>query len=206
MNTPAWNNEDGFTVAYYGNLKLQVSQRVEAHRGCYDGSAVNATGQLVAYLIEDTKAAAQTKLIDRLATYDAETPPPHWEPQGSGSKTIFKGRALYVTRINQTTWFATVMQDNGYPFAAVYSTSQARARILIETQVRMQQATLTVKRTGEKLTNHVGDAANGSRVTFPDGSTTTIWSPPWNQWNEAEEDRRALQYANQLWLERGNHV
>lgn len=39
-------------------------------------------------------------------------------------------------------------------------------------------------------------------VTFPDGTTQTIWSPPWNDFTPEEEDKCALEYAKQLWKEK----
>ncbi len=37
-------------------------------------------------------------------------------------------------------------------------------------------------------------------VTFPDGTQQTIWSSPWNNYTEDEEDAEALKYAENLWL------
>jgi hypothetical protein len=36
-------------------------------------------------------------------------------------------------------------------------------------------------------------------VTFPDGSKQRIWSPPWHDHNNREEDENALKYAQNLW-------
>lgn len=36
---------------------------------------------------------------------------------------------------------------------------------------------------------------------FPDGTTMTIGSPPWNEFDEEEEDEGALEYAVSVWKE-----
>lgn len=36
-------------------------------------------------------------------------------------------------------------------------------------------------------------------VTFPDGTTRIIWSPPWNDFTPEEEDQNALEYAKNIW-------
>jgi hypothetical protein len=54
---------------------------------------------------------------------------------------------------------------------------------------------IKVERTG----NCYSIASSEYLVTFPDGSIETIWSPPWHEWEEDEEDAKALEYACKLW-------
>jgi hypothetical protein len=54
---------------------------------------------------------------------------------------------------------------------------------------------IKVGRTG----NTYGMASSEYLVTFPNGVTTTIWSPPWNDFTPEEEDANALDYATELW-------
>jgi hypothetical protein len=42
-------------------------------------------------------------------------------------------------------------------------------------------------------------AASEYLITFPNGFQQTIWSPPWNDFTEKEEDDHALEYAEMLW-------
>jgi hypothetical protein len=44
-------------------------------------------------------------------------------------------------------------------------------------------------------------ASSEYKVVFPDNTSQTIWSPPWNDYTEQEEDEHALEYASELWLE-----
>lgn len=55
-----------------------------------------------------------------------------------------------------------------------------------------------VRRTGEIF------SISGSQylATFPDGSTQTFWSPPWNDYSTEEEDAHALEYAAKQWTEK----
>lgn len=57
---------------------------------------------------------------------------------------------------------------------------------------------LTLQRTG----NIFSIAATEYRVTYPDGHEGTVWSPPWNEWDDPEEDARASTYAAGQWLKR----
>jgi hypothetical protein len=54
---------------------------------------------------------------------------------------------------------------------------------------------LRVERTGKQYSI----ASNEFLVTFPDGTTQTIWSPPWNDFTKEEENRMAYNYARKLW-------
>jgi hypothetical protein len=54
---------------------------------------------------------------------------------------------------------------------------------------------LKVERTGRQYSI----ASSEFLVTFPDGTTQTIWSPVWNDYTEKEEDLYALEYAKHLW-------
>lgn len=57
---------------------------------------------------------------------------------------------------------------------------------------------ISVRRTG----NLFSIASAEYEATFPDGSTQTFWSPPWNDWTDDEEDSNAMDYAIRLWSER----
>ena len=59
----------------------------------------------------------------------------------------------------------------------------------------MSDASVRVERTG----NVFSFAATEYRVAFPDGATVLIWSPPWHEMGDAEEDAAALEYASALW-------
>lgn len=59
-------------------------------------------------------------------------------------------------------------------------------------------AALKLERTG----NVFGIASTEYKVTFPDGTTQSIWSPPWHELDDDEEDAEALKYAERLWAER----
>lgn len=48
-------------------------------------------------------------------------------------------------------------------------------------------------------------ASREFRVTYPDGSVGTIWSPPWHEMTPAEEESSARQYAMKLYA-KGEHV
>lgn len=58
---------------------------------------------------------------------------------------------------------------------------------------------MKVERTG----NTYSIASKEYLVTFPDGTQQTIWSPPWNSYdNEKDEDDAALEYAVEIWISR----
>ena len=57
---------------------------------------------------------------------------------------------------------------------------------------------VSVERTG----NCYSIASHEYHVTFPDGTTDTIWSPPWNDYTPQDEDDRALDYADFLWQQK----
>ena len=54
---------------------------------------------------------------------------------------------------------------------------------------------IMVERTGREFSI----AGSEYLVTFPDGTQATIWSPPWNDYTDDEEDIAALEYAQELW-------
>ena len=54
---------------------------------------------------------------------------------------------------------------------------------------------LVVERTG----NSYGINSAEYKITFPDNSSTLIWSPVWNELSDEEEDAGALEYAVELW-------
>lgn len=56
---------------------------------------------------------------------------------------------------------------------------------------------ISVKRTG----NIFSIAGSEYLVTFPGGTTSKIWSPPWNDFDPEEEDANALLYAAQQYAE-----
>ncbi len=35
-------------------------------------------------------------------------------------------------------------------------------------------------------------------ITYPDGHVGQLWSPPWHEWDDEEEDRRTLEAARKL--------
>ncbi len=53
---------------------------------------------------------------------------------------------------------------------------------------------MRVKRTGNKYA-----ASSEYLATLDDGTTETIWSPPWHELTEKKEDRRAIVCAYTLW-------
>lgn len=53
---------------------------------------------------------------------------------------------------------------------------------------------MKIKRTG----NIFSYSSSEYEVTYPDGFIGTIWSPPWHEWDDEEEDRRAKEYAEEL--------
>ena len=57
---------------------------------------------------------------------------------------------------------------------------------------------IRVERTGAQYSM----ASSEYRVTFPDGTTMTIWSPPWHEMAPDEEDERAMDEARRLWVKR----
>lgn len=60
--------------------------------------------------------------------------------------------------------------------------------------------TIRVEPTG----NLYSIASREFRVTYPDGSTGTVWSPPWHEMSEDEERDAAINYAMKLYLD-GKH-
>ena len=59
---------------------------------------------------------------------------------------------------------------------------------------------LKIERTG----NIFSFASTEFRVTYPDGHVGTIWSPPWHEMDDEEEDAAALEYARKMFAE-GKH-
>lgn len=51
----------------------------------------------------------------------------------------------------------------------------------------------------ERTGNVFSFASTEYRVTYPDGFVGTIWSPPWHEWDDDEEDARAMEYATAQW-------
>lgn len=51
----------------------------------------------------------------------------------------------------------------------------------------------------ERTGNIFSFASTEFRVTYPDGHVGTIWSPPWHELDDAEEDAAALEAARKLW-------
>lgn len=52
---------------------------------------------------------------------------------------------------------------------------------------------LTLRRTG----NIFSFASTEYEVVYPDGHVGAVWSPPWHEWDDDEEDERARDYAEQ---------
>lgn len=59
---------------------------------------------------------------------------------------------------------------------------------------------IIVERTGE-VRAFRGPMSSEYLITFPNGSTTTIWSPPWNDYSPDVEDAGALKAAGEQWFE-----
>lgn len=62
----------------------------------------------------------------------------------------------------------------------------------------MKKVTLTIEKTG----NIFSIAASEYKVTFPDGSTQTLWSPPWHEFDPEVEDAGALKQTAIIWFEK----
>jgi hypothetical protein len=60
--------------------------------------------------------------------------------------------------------------------------------------------TISVTRTG----NIYSIASTEYIIIYPDGSTEKVWTPPWNDWDDEEEDSKTLEYAEKRWIERIN--
>ncbi len=65
----------------------------------------------------------------------------------------------------------------------------------------MSESAIKIERTG----NIFSFASTEYRVTYPDGVIGTVWSPPWHEMDDAEEDAAALAYAEKLFRD-GKHV
>lgn len=63
----------------------------------------------------------------------------------------------------------------------------------------MSEFVVSVERTG----NVYSIASSEFLVTFVDGSTMSVWSPPWNDMTPEEEEAGALRYAEKSYLDRG---
>jgi hypothetical protein len=61
---------------------------------------------------------------------------------------------------------------------------------------------LKVERTGRQYSI----ASSEYLITFPDGTQETIWSPPWHEYTEEEEDKRTLYHAMCLWEDKGHDL
>lgn len=64
----------------------------------------------------------------------------------------------------------------------------------------MTRQQITIERTGN-LRGFRGPVSHEYLVTFPNGSTATIWSPPWNDYSPELEDAGALKAAGEQWFE-----
>lgn len=62
----------------------------------------------------------------------------------------------------------------------------------------MSKITISIERTG----NTFSIASTEFLITFPDGTTETLWSPPWHEMDKELEDARALEHAAKLWADR----
>ncbi len=56
----------------------------------------------------------------------------------------------------------------------------------------------------ERTGNCFSISSNEFRVTYPDGHMGLIWSPPWHEMSEAEEEAAALKAARRMYAE-GKH-
>jgi hypothetical protein len=54
---------------------------------------------------------------------------------------------------------------------------------------------ITVERTGRAFSL----ASSEFRVTYPDGHVGTLWSPPWHEMTDSEEEAEALRVATEKW-------
>lgn len=55
---------------------------------------------------------------------------------------------------------------------------------------------IKIERTG----NVHSIASSEFKVTYPDGHTGTLWSPPWHEMTEEEESAAAMGEARKRWL------
>lgn len=58
------------------------------------------------------------------------------------------------------------------------------------------RGSITVERTG----NAHSIASSEFRITYPNGHTETIWSPPWNDYGPETEEAGALKAAGERWF------
>lgn len=59
-------------------------------------------------------------------------------------------------------------------------------------------AVIKIERTGRVFSI----ASTEYTVTYPDGSKQeSVWSPPWHDWDDEEEDARTLLWAAQKWVD-----
>jgi len=63
----------------------------------------------------------------------------------------------------------------------------------------MSEFVVSVERTG----NVYSIASSEFLVTFVDGTTMNVWSPPWNDMTPEEEEAGAVGYAEKQYLARG---
>ena len=68
----------------------------------------------------------------------------------------------------------------------------------MENQFQQTDNDIKVERTGRQYSV----ASSEFLVTFPDGKTMTIWSPPWHELTVKGEEIRALQEAQKIWNNR----
>ena len=59
---------------------------------------------------------------------------------------------------------------------------------------------IQIERTGEIFSI----ASSEFRVTYPDGHVGTIWSPPWHEMSDADEEANARATAAK-WFDAGTH-
>lgn len=62
----------------------------------------------------------------------------------------------------------------------------------------MKKIVLTVEKTG----NIFSMAGSEYKITFPDNSIQTLWSPPWHDFDPEVEDAGALKQAAVIWFEK----
>lgn len=54
---------------------------------------------------------------------------------------------------------------------------------------------IVVERTGRLYSF----ASTEYSAVYPDGSVEFVWSPPWHEWDDEEEDRRILEFVRTQW-------
>jgi hypothetical protein len=62
----------------------------------------------------------------------------------------------------------------------------------------MSDGIIRVERTGDTW----GIASSEFRVTWPDGTTETVWSSVWHNWDRRHESKHAYKWAVREWQRR----